>query len=467
MVDSAIGEQTFARAQRVIPGGVNSATRSVGRPYAFSRASRQHVWDADGRRYIDYHAAFGAILLGHNDPVVNRAAADALADVDLMGVGVTDIEIRFAEKIVSLLPSADMVVACTSGSEATHHAVRLARGATGRHKIVKVQGGFHGWHDSVARNVISPRGKEYGLDPLSAGILPGVLESTIVAEFNDLASVEEAIASHPREIAAVIIEPIPHNVGTLRPTQEYLEGLRSLTDREGIVLIFDEVITGFRHSLGGYQALCGVLPDLTTFGKAVGNGFPISGLAGRRELMLEFNSAGGNVLLAGTFTGHPAGLAAALKTIEHLEAPDFYGRLFALGDRMRTGLRAIVSELGIDAVVEGFGSVFVLYFLTGQVRGYRDLLRNNDLAYAEFHRRMTDRGFLMLPLALKRNHISASHTESDIDLTLEAAREVLTGMLQDGSIGAERVDAMGERVQSRGAESRRSGADLLSLPGTV
>jgi glutamate-1-semialdehyde 2,1-aminomutase len=418
----------------VIPGGVNSATRYIGEPYAFTAARGQHVWDADGRRYLDYHAAFGAILLGHNDPEVNAAAARAVAEVDLMGIGVTEPEIAFAEKIVSVIPSADTVVACTSGSEATHHAIRLARGLTGRRRIVKVQGGFHGWHDSVARNVISPPERAYRLDPLSSGILSEVLEATLITEFNDLGSAEDAFAAFPGEIAAVIVEPVPHNVGTLRPAPEYLEGLRKVTEREGALLVFDEVITGFRHALGGYQQLAGIRPDLTTFGKAVGNGFPVAGLAGRREVMAEFSSAGGGVLLAGTFTGHPVGLGAALATIERLEEQEFYPRLFALGDRMRAGLGTIVSDLGITARVEGFGSVFVLYFLGGEARGYRDLLRNDDAAYLAFHRRMTDRGFLMLPLALKRNHISASHTENDVDQTLEAAAEVLAGMLRDGLI---------------------------------
>lgn len=444
VVGSPAGQALAARAERVIPGGVNSATRAIGRPYAFSRARGQYVWDADGRQYLDYHAAFGAVILGHNDAAVNAAAAAALADVDLMGIAVTDIEVRFAEKLVSIIPSADMVIACTSGSEATHHAVRLARGLTGRRRIIKVQGGFHGWHDSVARNVISPPERAYKLDPISSGILPEILDATLISEFNDLGSVEQLFRQYPGDIAAVILEPIPHNVGTMRPTPEYLRGLRDLTERESSLLIFDEVITGFRHALGGYQSIAGVLPDLTTFGKAVGNGFPVSGLAGTRDAMCGFNSAGGSVLLAGTFTGHPAGLAAALETISCLEASDFYARVFALGERMRTGLARIVGELGIAARVEGFGSVFVLYFLDGDVHGYRDLLRNNDRAYVEFHRRMTDRGFLMLPLALKRNHISGSHTADDVDRTLEVAAEVLAAMKAEGLLAESeaRVAAM-------------------------
>jgi glutamate-1-semialdehyde 2,1-aminomutase len=222
-------------------------------------------------------------------------------------------------------------------------------------------------------------------------------------------------------------------VGALIPETAFLEGLRTITSEQGSLLIFDEVITGFRHALGGYQQICGIRPDLTTFGKAMGNGYPIAGLAGPRALMERFSSAGGDVLLAGTFNGNAVSSAAGIATITYLrDHPDFYERTHALGDRMRTGLGAIVTELGIPAVPAGFGGVFALYFAEGPIRGYRDLLRDNDEAYVAFHRRMTDRGFLMLPLALKRNHISAAHTEEDIDRTLEAARDVLKSIRDDG-----------------------------------
>jgi glutamate-1-semialdehyde-2,1-aminomutase len=425
------GQLLQVRAASVMPGGVNSATRYIGAPYAFTRSAGQYVWDADGNRYTDYHAAFGAILLGHNDPHVNEAVREVLGELDLVGIGVTELETRLAETLTDIIPSAEQVVLCTSGSEAVALSVRLARAATGRRHVIKVQGGFHGWHDPVARNVISAPENAYEWDPLSAGILPDALQATLIAEFNDLGSAEKQFDAFPGQVAAVILEPIPHNVGALLPVDGYLQGLRDLATREGAVLIFDEIITGFRHAMGGFQEVCGVRPDLTTFGKAMGNGYPIAGLAGRSDLMTQF-SPGGSVMLAGTFAGHPVGAAAALETIARLRTSDLHGRIFALGDRMRTGLRAIVSELGIRATVTGFGSVFVVYFLEGPARGYRDLLRNNDRAYYEFHRQMTDRGFLMLPLALKRNHISGSHTEQDVDLTLDAAREVLGQLRRSG-----------------------------------
>lgn len=427
------GAELLAAAQAVIPGGVNSATRLVGVPHAITAASGAHVTDADGRRYLDYHAAFGAILLGHAAPEVDDAVRAAIGGVDLVGWGVTEPEIELARLVTETIPSAEQMISAMSGSEATAQAVRLSRAVTGRPLIVKFQGGFHGWHDAVARNVISAPDRAYGSDPLSDGILPEALDATLIAEFNDLDSVRALYEAHPDRIAAVIMEPIPHNVGALVPTREFVTGLRALTAEQGSLLIFDEVITGFRHAPGGYQQVCGVLPDLTTFGKAMGNGYPIAGLAGPRRLMEHFSSAGGEVLLAGTFNGNPVSSTAAIATITYLrEHPDFYERTHALGDRMRSGLTGICADLGIAATAAGFGGVFSLYFIEGPIRGYRDLLRNDHAAYVAFHRRMTDRGFLMLPLTLKRNHISAAHTEEDIDRTLDAARDVLRSIRDDG-----------------------------------
>jgi glutamate-1-semialdehyde-2,1-aminomutase len=422
------GADWARRAERVIPGGLNSFSRYLGEPYGFARSAGAHVWDFDGNRYVDYHAAFGAIVLGHNDPDVDAAVANALSPVDLIGIGITRPEVELAELVCSVIPSAEQMIACTSGSEATFHAVRLSRAITGRRLVVKVQGGYHGWHDAVARNVISPPDLAYGLDPMSSGILPETLDSTLIAEFNDLTSLEELYTRHPDQIAAVIVEPIPHNVGALLPNPGYLEGLRKVTESQGSLLVFDEVITGFRHALGGWQEISGVSPDLTSFGKAMGNGHPIAGLAGRQEHLRHFNSAGGSVLLAGTFTGHPTACAAAVATIGKLRDAKVFERTAELGQRMRDGLTSIVAELGLPAQVRGYGSVFCLYFVEGEINGYRDLMRNDDTRYREYHRRMTDLGFLMLPMSLKRNHVSFAHTEEDIDRTLDASREVLRSL---------------------------------------
>jgi glutamate-1-semialdehyde-2,1-aminomutase len=361
-----------------------------------------------------------------------RAALDG---VDLVGLGVTEAEVALAERVVEIIPSAESMIATMSGSEAVAQAIRLARAVTGRDLVVKFQGGFHGWSDAVARNVISAPDKAYGRDPLSGGILGHAVDATLIAEFNDLDSVTALFDQHPDRIAAVIMEPIPHNVGALLPTTEFVSGLRKLTESADALLIFDEVITGLRHSLGGYQQVIGITPDLTTFGKGLGNGFPSGGVAGRRDLMEHFNGRTGDVLMAGTFNGNPIGCAAALATIGYLQAhPDFYERTFALGDRMRTGLAGIVTELGIEATVTGFGGVFVVYFAKAPALGYRDLMRNNDEAYVAFHRGMTERGFLMLPMSLKRNHISGAHTAEDVDATLDAARDVLTGLRTAGTV---------------------------------
>ncbi len=420
----------------MIPGGVNSSTRYVGEPYAFTQASGAYVTDADGRRYLDYHAAFGAILLGHNSDVVNDALRDTIGQVDLVGIGVSELEVALAERVARVIPSAESMIATMSGSEATAQAIRLARAVTDRDLIIKFQGGFHGWHDAVARNVISAPELAYGRDPLSKGILAQAIDATLIAEFNDLDSVVQLFDEHSEQIAAVILEPIPHNVGALVPTQEFVDGLRKLTEQNGSILIFDEVITGFRHALGGYQQIIGVTPDITTFGKGMANGIPIGGVAGRRDLMEHFNGQTGDVLMAGTFNGNPLGCAAALATIDYLAShPDFYERTHAFGERMRSGLTAIVDELGIEATAAGFGGVFALYFTKRPLLGYRDLMRNNDAAYVAFHRGMTERGFLMLPMALKRNHISGAHTAEDVERTLDAARDVLGELRSAGTVG--------------------------------
>ncbi|SFS06822.1 glutamate-1-semialdehyde 2,1-aminomutase [Agrococcus baldri] len=421
-------------AERIIPGGVNSATRNIGAPWAWRSAKGPTMTDMDGNVYTDYHAAFGAILLGHADERVNDAVTRAITDIDLVGVGTTELEVEAAQLIVDAIPSAEMVISTMSGSESTFQAVRLARGATARPYIVKFQGGFHGSYDALARNVISAPDRAWKRDPNSSGILDDAVDNTLIAEFNDLASVEELFALHPEQIAAVILEPVPHNVGALLPEQSFLEGLRALTRKHGSLLIFDEVITGFRHALGGYQELCGVMPDLTTFGKAMGNGFPVAGLAGSAEVMSNFTPSGGAVMLAGTFNGNAVSMAAAIATITVLKDPevDFYGHVYGLGDRMRAGLQSIADEHGIAARMAGVGSVFVPYFMDGEIRGYRDLLRNNDEASATFQRRMIEQGSFMYPMALKRNHISLAHTEADIDRTLAQAEDVIGTMAREG-----------------------------------
>ena len=418
----------FDRATAVTPGGVNSGTRGLADPKVWARAEGAYLYDADGTRYLDYHAAFGPIILGHNHPAVNAAVAQAMTQVDLTGVGTTELEILLAEKVVEHVPSAEKALIFGSGTEATYLAQRLARAATGRVKLVKFQGCFHGWHDYLLMNIISAPDKIGQQDPASAGMLPEAIENTIVLPFNDREALETELKSQGDDIAAVILEPIPHNIGCVMPRLDFVQSLRSLCDQHGIILIFDEVITGFRHGLGGYQEKLGILPDLTTMAKAIANGYPCAVLAGRNDLMMRFSSAGGDVFVGGTYNGHPVATAAALATIAELEDGTVHERIFRLGDKARRGMQEIADRHDIDMTVAGYGSVFVPYFMSGTITRYADLLRNNTEADTMFRSEMCKRGIFMLPLAMKRNHISGAHTDADIDRTLNVAEDVLKAM---------------------------------------
>jgi glutamate-1-semialdehyde 2,1-aminomutase len=416
------------RARKVIPGGVNSGQRQVpGLEDLVITATRGATFtDQHGRTYTDYHSAFGPPLLGHNDPQVDAAVADAAHRVDLMGIGVTELEVQLAEKLCSHIPSMERVLLTNSGSEATFHALRLSRAATGRRYVIKFQGCYHGWHDSVAMNVISRPDKVGKKDPLSQGSLTEVLEATIVCPFNDAEAVEQEILAHPGQVAAIILEPIPHNIGAVLPQPGFLERVRELCTKHGVVLVFDEVITGFRHALGGYQSLAKVTPDLTSIGKAMANGYPVSALGGRADLMDMFSTTPGHpVFFAGTFNGHPAMAAAALATIAKLEQEPVHEHVFRLGERARQGLRQVCQRLGIPARVSGFGSVFVVYFLDHDVHRYDDLLDNDAEIFTAYRLEEMRHGVFELPLNLKRSHFSYAHTDADVDQLLEAAEASL------------------------------------------
>jgi glutamate-1-semialdehyde 2,1-aminomutase len=432
--DSSLG----GRAAKVIPGGVNSGQRSIeGLEDLIVASTRGGTFTDDrGREYIDFHAAFGPPILGHNDPDVDAAVIKTVRKVDLMGVGVTELEIELAETIVALVPSIEKVLLTVTGSEATFHALRVARAATGRRQIVKFQGCYHGWHDSVALNVISAPEAIGRRDPLSRGSLEPVLDNTIVLPFNDIAAATQLFDVAGGDIAAVIVEPIPHNIGAVLPAQGFLEALRRLCTKHGALLVFDEVITGFRHALGGYQSIVGIDPDLTTLGKAMGNGYPISALGGRAEVMDMFSSRrGGPVLFAGTFNGHPAMVAAALATIGKLRDLPVHKHIFNLGELARTGLTELYEELGLPAVVTGFGSVFVSYFLEPPVRSYQDLLRNDVTMFVGIRREQMRDGVFELPMNLKRSHISYAHSEEDVDRLLAAARSAVQRVRASGARG--------------------------------
>jgi glutamate-1-semialdehyde 2,1-aminomutase len=408
-----------------VVGGLHSNIRIIDPPLCVRRSEGAYIWDENGKRYIDFHAAFAPIILGHcYRPVVERVI-ETIRESDLYGVTTTYLELELAKKIVRHVPSAEQVLLCCTGTEATFHAVRLSRAATGRPKIIKFQGCFHGGHDYVLRNVISPPQLTNKLDPGSAGMLQEAIENTLVCRFNDLASVEHAYKSNPGEVAAIILEPIPHNVGCILPRQDFLEGLRAITQREGSILVFDEVITGFRHHIGGYQAICKVTPDLTTMGKAIANGFPIAAIAGKRELMQRFNTrVGGDVFFSGTFNGHASVVAAALATIECLERENVHEHIFRLGQRMRDGLDAIVQRGGYPCMIAGFGSVYTVYFMKERpISNYDDLLANDGALYVRYRQELMKRGIFEIPMNLKRNHLGFSHTDADVELALEVAEE--------------------------------------------
>jgi len=420
-----------ARAAAVIPGGVNSGQRRVPglEDLVVTATSGATFTDAEGRTYTDYHAAFGPPLLGHNDPDVDAAVAATARSVGLMGVGVTPVEIELAERLCELVPSVERALLTETGSEATFHAIRVARAATGRRYVIKFQGCYHGWHDAVAMNVISLPENVGRHDPLSKGVLPEVTEATIVCRFNDADDVERALTDH--DVAAIILEPIPHNIGAVLPAEGFLERLRELATKHGTVLIFDEVITGFRHALGGYQSIAGVTPDLTTLGKAMGNGWPISALGGSAELMDMFSTTPGRpAFFAGTFNGHPPTAAAALATIEKLQGEPVHEHVFRLGERTRAGLAALYARLGVTAVVSGYGSVFLTYFLDGPVRSYDDLLANDVDLFVGYRRELMKERIFELPLNLKRSHFSYAHTDADVDRLLEATEVAVTRFLE-------------------------------------
>ncbi len=427
-VDTRQG-QIYSRGEQLTPGGVHTANRYTSERMVFTRAQGPFMWDADGKRYLDYHAAFGPFVLGHSHPEVNRRVIDAIQQTDLFGVGTTDLEVELGAKIREHVPAAEMVLFCNAGSEATFHALRLARAVTGRRYILKFQGCYHGWHDYTCRNMLSAPEKIGTRDPGSAGILDEVIDATLVCTFNDLDDVERTFNAHKGQIAAVILEPIPHNIGCVMPKPGFLEGLRKLTRDHGTILVFDEVVTGFRHSIGGYQKVCGITPDLTAMGKAIANGYPMAVLAGRKDLMDFFNTRpGGTVFFAGTYNGHAVGTAAALATIEIMEREPVHEHIFKLGDRMRRGLREIHQRLGIKATVVGFGSIFLTYFMDGPTENYSDLMRNDTAFFVDYRRRLMERGVFKIPMNLKRAHISYAHTEAHIDDSLQVTEDVLKEM---------------------------------------
>jgi len=418
--------ELYQEANVYSPGGVHTSIRNVDPHLIFTKAEGAYMEDVEGNRFIDYQAAFGPFVLGHNYPYVNDRVKEAISRTDLFGVGTTDMEIELAKKVCEHVPASEQVLFCNSGSEATYHAIRLARAVTEKKKLIKFQGCYHGWHDYVARNMLSDWDKIGKRDPGSAGMMDEAIDNTLVCTFNDLADVEETLQKNKGEVAAIILEPIPHNIGCILPEDGFLQGLKTLCSEYGALLIFDEVVTGFRHSIGGFQEIAGVTPDLTTLGKAMANGYPMAAIAGKKQYMSRFNTQpGGDVWFAGTYNGHAVGTAASLATIEMMEKEPVHEHIFRLGERMRSGITEIHDILNIDAFVAGFGSVWTTYFMDFQPKKYSDLQYNNGDLYVRYRKKLLERGIFKMPMNIKRNHISYSHTVNEIDTTLEAIEDVL------------------------------------------
>jgi glutamate-1-semialdehyde 2,1-aminomutase len=431
MLEVGLRSQALSeRAWRAIPGGVNSARRRTASPINVRRSAGAIVEDLDGRQFIDFHQAYSAVVLGHAFPEVADAVAKAIRERVLVGLGVTEAEVELAERLVRHLPSAEQAVIVNSGSEATFNAIRLSRGVTGREKILKFQGCYHGSHDYALRNALTNPSAPATTEAEYGGVLPAATERVLVCRYNDLDDVREHFARHGDDIAAVIVEPIAHNSPNILPRPGFLEGLREITADHGSILIFDEVITGFRHGLGGYQAICGITPDLTSIGKAMANGFPVAALVGPRHLMERFAThPDGDVFFAGTYNGNSVAVTAALATLDVLEREGSYEHLYRLGGRMRDGLRAIGAEFDVPTRVTGFGSIYTLVFIDREIESADDVQHADPDLFVRYRQQLLARGVIELPVPFVRTQVTLSHTDEHVDAALERSREALRAAL--------------------------------------
>ena len=410
----------FERAKAIIPGGVNSpvrACRSVGAdPVFVAQGDGAAIWDADGNRYLDLIGSWGPLILGHGHPEILDTIKETLSMGTTFGAP-TEVEVRFAEKLRDAVPSMEMIRAVSSGTEATMSALRLARGFTGRAKIVKADGGYHGHADCLL--VAAGSGAATLGIPGSAGVPEGAARDTLVVPYNDLPAIERALAGG--DVAAVIIEPVAGNMGLVVPAAGYLEGLRALTAKHGTVLIFDEVMTGFRVAYGGAQARYGITPDLTTIGKIIGGGLPAAAFGGRAEIMQKLAPLG-PVYQAGTLSGNPLAMAAGLKAMEILARPGTYERLEHLGQKLGDGLLAAATGAGIPAVMNRVGSMLTLFFAAGPITDYETAKTADTKRFGSFFRNMRERGVFLPPSQFEAMFVSLAHTDEDIEQIVTAAK---------------------------------------------
>jgi glutamate-1-semialdehyde 2,1-aminomutase len=422
----------FERGRNILVGGVNSPVRAFravgGTPLVIDRAQGSRLWDVDGREYIDYVCSWGALILGHADPDVVAAIADQARKGTSYGM-TSPLEIELGETIARALPSLERLRFVSSGTEATMSAIRVARGFTKRDYILKFEGGYHGHADSFLVEAGS------GVATLGITGSPGVPNAlaalTLNAPYNSLEGVEKLFQQHAGKIAAVIVEPVAANMGVAPPAQGFLEGLRKITQRDAALLIFDEVITGFRVAYGGAQTFYRIQPDLSVFGKIIGGGLPVAAYGGRREVM-EMIAPLGPVYQAGTLSGNPLAMRAGLATLPKLAAPGFYDELNRKAQRLAEGLRAALKDSGIPGHVNIAGSLLTLFFTPDEVRDYAGAKKSDTTRFAAFFSQMLARGIFLPPSQFEALFVSAAHTEADIDRTIAAARESLHAIAAAG-----------------------------------
>ena len=412
----------FTRAQALIPGGVNSPVRAFksvgGEPFFVQRAEGPYLFDVDGNRYIDYVGSWGPMIVGHNHPAVREAVQQAIGNGLSFGAP-CPAEVTMAETITRLVPSCEMVRMVNSGTEATLSAIRLARGATGRSRIVKFEGCYHGHGDSFL--VQAGSGALTLGVPTSPGVPAALADLTLTLPYNDFDAAAALFAERDEEIAAVIVEPVVGNANCIPPRPGYLAHLRELCSRHGALLIFDEVMTGFRVALGGAQARYGVVPDLTTFGKIIGGGMPVGAYGGRAELMRQV-APSGPIYQAGTLSGNPVAMAAGLAMLELVQAPGFYETLEARTQALCDGLEALAREAGVAFSCNRVGSMFGLFFSAEKVETYAQATACDVAMFRRFFHAMRERGVYLAPSAFEAGFVSIAHDEAVIAATLEAAR---------------------------------------------
>ncbi|MCY4351644.1 MAG: glutamate-1-semialdehyde 2,1-aminomutase [Gemmatimonadetes bacterium] len=416
----------FDAAQQVIPGGVNSPARAFGPvggdPLFIVKGEGARIVDADGASYIDFVGSWGPLILGHAHPEIVAAVNEAAAEGTSFGAP-TEIEVKMAQLVTEIVPSVEMVRMVNSGTEATMSAIRLARGHTGRNKIVKFEGCWHGHADSF---LIQAGSSALTMGaPSSPGVTPGTAADSITVPFNDLEAVEKAVVENRDEIAAVIVEPIAGNMGVIPPVPGFLQGLRDVTTEMGIVLIFDEVITGFRVSCGGAQEFYGVTPDLTTLGKIIGGGLPVGAFGGRREIMSDISPLGKMVSQAGTLSGNPLAMTAGYETLKRLQEPGVYDVLETKAQALETGILENLKALGLKYQTNRVGSIMTLFFTESPVTSFDAANACDQDLFARYFREMLNRGIYLAPSQFEAAFVSLAHSDADIDATIKANYEAL------------------------------------------